>query len=443
MFLLYSLLAIEGADMAILPTSFKALEQDLGLTPSLLAATFTFQKLMEAIARPLWGCVVDSGKISRTSVLGLCCTGWGVTTILLGATRLLPTMLALRLITGLFLSAIHPLVQSILADNIAPERRGRAFGWAALIEMLGGLATGFLCTRLSLEMIAGISGWRWLYACIGIFSCAWGLLVLAVMPEPARPDGFMPASMAMNASSIVQNSFARLYYYVRETASFRVITLQGCFGSVPFGALAFQSMWLQSLGTFDNATAAYVGTIGALGHIPGHLLAGYIGDWLEHWKGLPARGYAGVVSLGSGAIYSYILFNMVSTSNPAQIAFVIFLMNACLWCQPAVNRPVLIRTVHPEHRASVMGWSLGLEGLSYSMFGAPMVGFLVDNVFGYSPETPGPDNAAALAKAMTIMCGLPWLAAAFIYSFLPGCIEADMLRCKDNKEWQPLCSDKL
>jgi hypothetical protein len=261
------------------------------------------------------------------------------------------------------------------------------------------------------------------------------------MPEPERPDSFVADQTPFTICNLFGKSFARLQHYLTETASFRVITLQGCFGAVPFAALSFQSMWLQSLGTFDMVTAASIGTIGAVGSLPGVLFGGYLGDWLESSNGIQARPYAAMFSLGCAVVLSYILFNVVSTSSPVYMTLVIFIMHFCIcWCQVAVNRPVLIRTVRPEHTASVMGWSLGLEGLCYSFFGAPSVGFLADHVFGYVKGASGPGNAAALGKGMTIMCVLPWLVAFVIYSFLPRCIEIDMLRNKNN-ECQPLNID--
>ena len=43
---------------------------------------------------------------------------------------------------------------------------------------------------------------------------------------------------------------------------------QGCFGAVPFSALSFLNMWVQSLG-FDTLTAAWIYTVGEFGGIPG------------------------------------------------------------------------------------------------------------------------------------------------------------------------------
>jgi len=423
-FLLFSLLLIEGADVAILPASFRALEQQLGFTPKILAAIITAQMLTQAVCRPLWGSVADSSLVQRKTVLAVCACGWGVITIALGLSTSWQVMLPLRVMNGVFLSVVHPTLQSIIADTTPPEERGRAFASVSIFEGVGAGVTTYVCTVIAMNVYWGLYGWSLLCIFIGCASVAQGMLVYMCMSEPPRPHEFQGSQRPG-----ISDAFSKLKIYIRAP-SFQVVLGQGCFGAIPFSALAFKNMWLQSIG-FSPTTVATMMMIGDLGVFPGTLFGGWLGDKLAVWHEFKGRPLAAMTSLGGGAIIVFLLLTVVPKSSAALVTFFLFMLGFQIcWCQPACNRPVFAEIVASEHRASIMGWELGLESFCASLLGAPLVGFLAENVFGYIPPK-GADtlviegNSNALANAMLWIVVIPWLLAVGLYSTLPNALARD------------------
>ncbi|CDJ36692.1 uncharacterized protein EMH_0093730 [Eimeria mitis] len=99
------------------------------------------------------------------------------------------------------------------------------------------------------------------------------------------------------------------------------------------------------------------------------------------------------------------------------------------WPGVGVNRPILTEIVNPEHRATTFALVSCLEGVGAAALGAPIVGFLCENVFGYVKMTStGPlktpsaalrlGNARAIALSMLCMTVGPWLLTLVAYGFL-------------------------
>merc|ERR1719359_2191244 len=115
--------ALEGADTMLLGATFYAMERDLSILPLHLASLAVAQALMQAFAGPMWGMLADRQVLSRKTILALGCTGWGIVTIGLGQAHSLRTMQFLRAMNGILLGTMGPMVQSIVADVIAPDKR--------------------------------------------------------------------------------------------------------------------------------------------------------------------------------------------------------------------------------------------------------------------------------------------------------------------------------
>lgn len=425
--LLYSLLLIEGADIAILPSSFKALEKQLGFTPTILAAIMTAQLLTQACCRPLWGSVADSGVIARKTMLAFCCCGWGVVTIALGFSMSWTMMLPLRVMNGVFLAVVHPTLQSIVADTVPSEERGKAFAKISIIEGAGGSITGFICTVLAMEIFWGCYGWSLVCVSIGLVSVAQGLFLHWFMREPLRSDGFQ-----VSCGPGLSDAWSKLAVYMR-LPSFQVVLVQGIFGATPFRVLAFKNMWLQSIG-FSPATVASMIFVSELGHFPGICFGGWLGDKLAAWDKFKGRPYVAMMSLAGGAFLAWSLFTWIPTNNAVLVTLCLFWLSfQVCWCQVGCNRPVFAEIVASEHRASIMGWEIGLESVCSSIFGVPIVGYLSEHIFGYRPGTSDTANGLALGHAMLWMTVIPWLTAMFLYSTLPDALARDQ-----RKESQPL-----
>ncbi|CDJ61152.1 hypothetical protein, conserved [Eimeria maxima] len=99
------------------------------------------------------------------------------------------------------------------------------------------------------------------------------------------------------------------------------------------------------------------------------------------------------------------------------------------WPGVGVNRPILTEIVNPEHRATTFALVSCLEGVGAAALGAPIVGYLCENVFGYIKMTRSVSmnipteviqlgNARAIALSMLCMTVGPWLLTVIAYGFL-------------------------
>ncbi|KAL8448404.1 hypothetical protein Emag_003955 [Eimeria magna] len=99
------------------------------------------------------------------------------------------------------------------------------------------------------------------------------------------------------------------------------------------------------------------------------------------------------------------------------------------WPGVGVNRPILTEIVKPEHRATTFALVSCLEGVGAATLGAPIVGYMCENVFGYMKPAHGQHlqtpteairlgNARAIAFAMLSMTVGPWLLNVLAYGVL-------------------------
>ena len=101
----YATGAIDCADAALLPAVFRALEVEMGLSPSTLALLVLAQSVAGALACPIWGYVVDSGQIERRDLLVLGALWWGLASLLSAAATGFTSLLLARTLEATVLPA--------------------------------------------------------------------------------------------------------------------------------------------------------------------------------------------------------------------------------------------------------------------------------------------------------------------------------------------------
>jgi MFS family permease len=97
------------------------------------------------------------------------------------------------------------------------------------------------------------------------------------------------------------------------------------------------------------------------------------------------------------------------------------------WSFGATNRPIFSELAPSSSRATLLAWEVGIEKAAGAIFGAPLVGWLAEDVFGYDSsvtseamEDIAPEvrlrNANALAVGMLVMMVVPWTVCLLAYS---------------------------
>ncbi|CAJ1338897.1 unnamed protein product, partial [Effrenium voratum] len=181
---IYAVSFFEGADFQLLPASFRALEADLGLSPSTLAASTLLQTLTCATFSVFWGVLVDNSIMSPQQVLFSGCTGWGIITLMLATINDTSWILVLRLFNGVALATLSPTTQTLIADLAPPQERGRYFSWLGFSMALGAMTTAAFSTAISEKRICGLQGWRIAFAVVGTLSVILGHFVKKLVRLP-------------------------------------------------------------------------------------------------------------------------------------------------------------------------------------------------------------------------------------------------------------------
>lgn len=426
---LYAVCMIEGADVQLLPASFRAMEVNLGLTPSSLALLALGQALAQWICTPFWGSLADHGY-SRKKLLGFGALAWGVLTMCLAFVSAYPVMFFLRVLNGAALGTLSPISQSLLVDSTHPSERGRYFGGVQFAGNTGSVICAVGTTAVSMQLLFGsIQGWRLAFAVVANASIMLAFCIFFFMPEPPRCETY-------TTLPTFSSEMDKLKRYLR-IPTFRVIVLQGLFGCIPWSALSFMIFYFQYLGITDTG-AATIFALSMVGGGLGGLLGGVVGDRMAQWSPMHGRAFTAQVSVATGIPLIFIVLACIprdaSYFYTYCIAIFIFGIMAS-WCGTGVNRPILAEIVDERDRASVFAWLITIDGTFAAVFGAPLVGVLAESLFGYHPSTElisemnvaqRQINAAALGHALLWCCILPWVLCFICFSWLHVTYGQDM-----------------
>ena len=275
--------------------------------------------------------------------------------------------------------------------------------------------------------------------CSLAFSLGVGLLVSEALILPGRT-----AAAPAKPPSCSAKRFRGLMTHVLGVPSFQMLFAQGLFGVIPWSAIfSFAPLLLQHAGLSAEETARIVSSFSFSAAL-GLLLGGYLGD-LAHrkWSETTGRVRVAQLTILLGLACQIILFTAIpaeATSGPAYLAIFFLMGLLATWAAVGCNKPILLEIVPHDYRATAMAWDWTLENTSGVLFGTALVSFLAEDVFGYHASTTAisdltkaerAHNVQTLSRAMLIMCVVPSLCAAAIYTGL-GCTYArDRARMKE------------
>jgi MFS transporter, putative metabolite:H+ symporter len=149
------------------------------------------------IGGPALGWLADQRGVKRLLVAALL---WvGSTSLLAASTNNVTLLLTFRLVSGLALGAIPPLILAYLS-GIAPVRyRGLYMLWVCAISFLAAPAPIFLIRWLTPLQPFGIEGWRWPFIVAGLL--AFGA-ALALLPFPESPRWLLKKNRHVQAVKV-------------------------------------------------------------------------------------------------------------------------------------------------------------------------------------------------------------------------------------------------
>ncbi|OYX74276.1 MAG: MFS transporter [Caulobacter sp. 32-67-35] len=216
---------------------------------------------------------------------------WSLMTVLSGFAQSYEQLVMSRMGVGIGEAVLAPAAYSIIADYVAPERRGRAFSVYYLALAIGSgasLILGALIARivpdagLSLPGVGLMSQWRLTFLIAGAPGLLLALLLLTIR-EPVRRD----AAVLLSKAGASWGDF--LSHLKRHLATYsRVLTYPGVVAVVGYGTLAWAPTFFDRRFDIPTKTSGLIiGVLVAAGGLTGTLISGWISDrWTA--KGVPA-----------------------------------------------------------------------------------------------------------------------------------------------------------
>lgn len=204
--------------------------------------------------------------------------------------------------------------------------------------------------------------------------------------------------------------------------TFLIIIGQGIFGTAPWFAFSYLTMWLE-LNCFSNAEAASIYLCFNLGTALSNLLGGLLLDAIcrrfpDH--GPPALAQTSVFA--SIPLFAFIFFGLGREASHAShlmpVYCLTFFLTGTLIASTMMNNNKMFSDVVPrESYTYIYALDRTIEGTA-GAFGQPLVGWLADHIFHFNPSRANtlrcsPEDASSLALGIYSVS-----AVAFVMCFL-------------------------
>ncbi|KAL5201647.1 hypothetical protein ABZP36_036001 [Zizania latifolia] len=420
---------MERADEALLPAVYREVGAALHATPIGLGALTLCRSFVQAACYPL--AAYAAVRYNRAHVIAVGAFLWAAATFLVAVSDTFTQAAVARGLNGVGLALVTPAIQSLVADCSDDSTRGSAFGWLQLTGNIGSVIGGLFSLMLASTTIMGVAGWRVAFHVVALVSVLVGVLVRLFAADPHfcdTRDDEQEQELLRRSPWEEMKDLAAQARAVVKVPSFQIIVAQGVTGSFPWSALSFAPMWLELMGFTHNATGLLT-TVFALASSLGGLFGGKMGDYLAVRFQNSGRIVLSQISSASAIpLAAVLLLGLPDDPSSGFLhGFVMFVMGLSIsWNGPATNNPIFAEIVPERSRTSIYALDRSFETVLAS-FAPPVVGFLAEHVFGYTPLSYGAGvssvgrdraNAAALAKALYTAIAIPMLLCCCIYSLL-------------------------
>lgn len=326
---------------------------------------------------------------------------WGLVSMAMALVHSASQFYLLRFSLGVAEAGFFPGVAHYLADWMPMRRRGGAISLFYIASPLGAALTGSLAVPLlSLDGVAGLRGWQWLFLVEGLPALAMAVLLLLRLPDSPRTADWLGADeKAWLLGQLERDAAAsgpeRAGLW--KALSDPIVLSLGFVCALDFGvsaALVFSGPKLvlaQMHGTMAGAASMAV-AMGVL-TVPAMLLAGHLADRMEQpfalKAGLLATAAVGLVALRFGgssrvALYGGYLLFYVGGQTAGMLMSVL-----------------ISRFVHPGSRAA--GLAMGNSIAQVGAFGIPILwGVAADATGGFELGLAAAIPTMLVASAVTL-----------------------------------------
>lgn len=330
------------SDMFIMPAIIPELTQEYGVSAGAIGWAGSAFMLAGALLGLAFGALAD--RYSRKRLL--------IVTVLLGEVPCMLTgvrfftdtfagFVVMRLLTGIGVGGIYPIVFSLLADLVSERHRAKA---SALVDIFWGL--GMLSGPLwAAYALTTDYGWRLAYILAALPSLPLVLLYAWLGKEPQR--GAKEIMASANRSQPWRETIRDLFRRRSNTLLF----LQGIPGSLPWGLLPFWVIsFYRDVRGFDVVAATGLWEIFGVITVFGTLLWASVGDWLFNRRPRDAALLCTIV-IALGMLPMFALFNVEWPQYQQYVLLAV--CGGLLICVASSNiRAFLMNVNPPEQRGS-------------------------------------------------------------------------------------------
>jgi predicted MFS family arabinose efflux permease len=236
-------------------------DTQIGLMTGLAFALF-YTVLGLPIAR-----YADKPSTDRGRLIAVALAIWSLMTALCGMTQNFAQLLLARIGVGVGEAGCTPAAHSLIADNVAPERRASALAFYALGIPIGGLLGMVLGGTL-----ADTIGWRKAFMLVGLPGVALALVIWFLLRDRNRPVRNTPSgqseSMWLAVKEVLSSRGYVLLLIAASTAAFL------SYGKTTWITIYFQ----RNQGLSATETGWWYGGVGGLAAIFGTWLGGWLAD---------------------------------------------------------------------------------------------------------------------------------------------------------------------
>jgi len=363
-----------------------------------------------------------AGHSSRPRIILLGCITWGAGLIVCGMAGNWHVILAGRMLNGVGLGLVKPLVFSLVADKNPPSKRGMAMGMLYFSSAIGNTIFTSIATAHSESMIIGHAGWRFWCVIVGALSVLLGMIVACAVTEPNSSEERSSRSSVLAGIREGCRNVWQLFKY----PTFVLLCVQGGPGSMPWQVVPNFTQWLELL-CFSNTQAAHTFLGFNIGCILSSLIAGLALNYAA--RRFPRNGPPTIANFSSGMgtpalIVIFYLLPKPEEGGPsdyeiAAYTTVMFFTGLFVSMCGPVNSKVFADIVPKHILTYAYALDTVLEGAIGSL-GPLAVGFISDKVFHLDEETAqsgvcNPEVGIALGNSMFTVFQIGWGACFIVY----------------------------
>mmetsp|Transcript_84544 Transcript_84544/g.220042 ORF Transcript_84544/g.220042 Transcript_84544/m.220042 type:complete len:528 (-) Transcript_84544:138-1721(-) len=410
-------------DASLLPTFFHEYQELFKVSQTELSMLATVKGVVAAMFAFPAGFVGE--LLPRPQVIGLGMLFWAGGLMICGMAGSFQVMVCGRMLNGMGLGIVQPLLMSLVADRNPPAKRGTAFGGLFFTGNVVNTIFTQVATRYAAVHVFGVAGWRLSILGVAAFSASIGLLIMRKIRE-TNEEELAERRKQEGLFTVFVKNLPKVWSLFRYP-TFVLVLCQGAPGTAPWTVFPFFTQWLE-LSCFTHGQTSWIYSAFGWGNAFSCLLSGLLLNFVT--RHFPDHGPPSLANFSVAVGFPFlvlIFFILPKPSGEGQTdfadvfsystTFLFFGLGAAM-CG-VINKKVFSDIVP----SSIYTYVFAVDQLIEQTLGslAPLsVGVLTDVVFGYDKDKASEgecnaEEAKKLGMGMFWVCNFAWAICFSVY----------------------------